>query len=53
MFKSMSTLLALAIALNVSGQMLPDYRAIYDFTNSDVSMEGIRELKTLEDVKDL
>lgn len=51
MFKSMSTLLALTIALNVSGQMLPDYRAIYDFTNSDVSMEGVRELKTLEDGK--
>ena len=47
----MSTLLALTIALNVSGQMLPDYRAIYDFTNSDVSMEGVRELKTLEDGK--
>ena len=51
MFKSISTLLALTIALNISGQMLPDYRAIYDFTNSDVSMEGIRELKTLEDGK--
>ena len=25
--------------------------AIYDFTNSDVSMEGVRELKTLEDGK--
>jgi hypothetical protein len=47
----MSTLLALTITLNVSGQMLPDYRAIYDFTNSDVSMEGVRELKTLEDGK--
>jgi len=47
----MSALLALTITLNVSGQMLPDYRAIYDFTNSDVSMEGIRELKTLEDGK--
>ncbi|MDA9601087.1 DUF3108 domain-containing protein [Pseudomonadota bacterium] len=47
----MSVLLALTITLNVSGQMLPDYRAIYDFTNSDVSMEGIRELKTLEDGK--
>ena len=47
----MSTLLTVTIALNVSGQMLPDYRAIYDFTNSDVSMEGIRELKTLEDGK--
>ena len=51
MFKSMSTLLTVTIALNVSGQMLPDYRAIYDFTNSDVSMEGVRELKTLEDGK--
>jgi hypothetical protein len=47
----MSALLALTITLNVSGQMFPDYRAIYDFTNSDVSMEGIRELKTLEDGK--
>ena len=51
MYRSMSTLLALTITLNVSGQMLPDYRAIYDFTNSDVSMEGVRELKTLEDGK--
>ena len=51
MYRSMSVLLALTITLNVSGQMLPDYRAIYDFTNSDVSMEGIRELKTLEDGK--
>jgi hypothetical protein len=47
----MSTLLALTITLDASGQMLPDYRAIYDFTNSDVSMEGVRELKTLEDGK--
>ena len=51
MFRSMSALLALTITLNVSGQMFPDYRAIYDFTNSDVSMEGVRELKTLEDGK--
>ena len=51
MYKSMSALLALTITLNVSGQMFPDYRAIYDFTNSDVSMEGVRELKTLKDGK--
>jgi hypothetical protein len=47
----MSVLLALIITLNVSGQIVPDYRAIYDFTNSDVSMEGVRELKTLKDGK--
>jgi len=46
----MCAILAL-ITLNVSGQMLPDYRAIYDFTNSDVSMEGVRELKTFDDGK--
>ena len=51
MYRSMSMLMALTITLNASGQMLPDYRAIYDFTNSDVSMEGVRELKTLEDGK--
>jgi len=51
MYRSLSVLLALTITLNVSGQMFPDYRAIYDFTNSDVSMEGVRELKTLEDGK--
>ena len=51
MYRSMSVLLALIITLNVSGQIVPDYRAIYDFTNSDVSMEGVRELKTLEDGK--
>ena len=51
MYRSMSVLLALIITLNVSGQIVPDYRAIYDFTNSDVSMEGVRELKTLKDGK--
>ena len=51
MYRFMSVLLALTISLNISGQMFPDYRAIYDFTNSDVSMEGVRELKTLKDGK--
>ena len=53
MYRSMSVLLALTISLNISGQMFPDYRAIYDFTNSDVSMEGVRELRHLKMVKDL
>ena len=48
MFKFTGALLAF-IAMNVSSQMLPDYRAMYDFTNSDVSMKGVRELKTFED----
>jgi len=48
MYKSTIALLML-IAMNASGQMLPDYKAMYNFTNSDVSMKGIRELKTFED----
>mgnify|MGYP002343975223 FL=1 len=44
----MGTLLVF-MTMNVSSQMLPDYRAMYDFTNSDVIMNGLRELKTLED----
>jgi hypothetical protein len=44
----MSALLAFA-SMNVSAQFLPVYRAMYDFTNSDVSMKGVRELKTFED----
>ncbi len=44
----MSVLLAFT-SMNVSAQLLPDYRAMYDFTNSDVSMKGVRELKTFED----
>jgi hypothetical protein len=48
MYKSTIALLVL-ITMNASGQMLPDYKAMYNFTNSDVSMKGIRELKTLED----
>jgi|TARA_B110000438_G_C15690627_1_gene596600 hypothetical protein len=48
MYRSVSALLVL-ITLNVSGQMLPDYKAMYDFTNSDLSMKGVRELKTFAD----
>ena len=48
MCRFISVLLAFT-SMNVSAQLLPDYRAMYDFTNSDVSMKGVRELKTFED----
>jgi len=48
MYRLASVLLVL-VSLNVSSQILPDYKAMYDFTNSDVSMKGVRELKTMED----
>ena len=48
MYRLASVLLVL-VSLNVSSQILPDYKAMYDFTNSDVSMQGVRELKTMED----
>ena len=39
----------LVFTMNAFGQTLPDYKAMYNFTNSDVTMKGVRELKTFTD----
>ena len=50
MYKSIGALLMLmAVSANAADQVIPDYKANYTFTNSKVSMEGVRELKTFAD----
>ena len=50
MYKSIGALLMLmAVSTNAAYQVIPDYKANYTFTNSKVSMEGVRELKTFAD----
>ena len=39
----------LLASFSLIAQEIPDYKAMYDFTNSDVSMKGIRQLETFED----
>ncbi len=50
MYKSIGMLwMLMAVSANAADSVIPDYKANYTFTNSNVSMEGVRELQTFVD----
>jgi|TARA_B110000305_G_C19321442_1_gene579158 hypothetical protein len=52
MYKSIGMLwMLMAVSANAADSVIPDYKANYTFTNSNVSMEGVRELQTFVDGK--